>query len=376
MDTEAILHEIREADKTRNARLDDIELKLGRSLLPSAVDPKKYPNLSIENRSLNLTTEDKAFLQFIRHGVAGMDSNERKALVEDATGQYLVSSVITSEIDRAVAELVVMRGLCAKKTIDKDRLQVRAIGEASVGWGKLETGSDITESSMTPTVPTYKYVEDLYGLSKIGEDELSDNDLDLASLLVDSFARAIAEAEETAFVAGTGHGNSQPEGFTVDSTLAAATITTTASGAVTIEKFLEMIYTCPSKFRKGASFLVHSLTELELRKLRWKDGTGTYEGGFLWQPSVIEGRPNTFLGYPVHTQDDMATLAGIEGVIAAFGNFKTGYRILDHTSNMSVQRLVELFAEAGLVGFKVHKRVGGYCIRPANKSIVLLTEAT
>ena len=110
---------------------------------------------------------------------------------------------------------------------------------------------------------------------------------------------------------------------------------------MTIEKFLEMIYTCPSKFRKGASFLVHSLTDL---------------------------------GYPIHTQDDMATLAGTEGVLAAFGNFKAGYRILDHTSNMSVQRLVELYAEAGLIGFKVHKRVGGYCMQPANKSIVLLTE--
>jgi len=62
---------------------------------------------------------------------------------------------------------------------------------------------------------------------------------------------------------------------------------------------------CPSKFRKGASFLVHSLTELELRKLRWKEASGTYEGGFLWQPSVILGKPNTFLGYPIHTQDDM-----------------------------------------------------------------------
>jgi len=207
-----------------------------------------------------------------------------------------------------------------------------------------------------------------------GEDELSDNDFEMASLLVDSFARAIAEAEETAFVAGTGHDNNQPEGFTVDTTLTAATITTAAAGAVTIEKFLEMIYTCPSKFRKGASFLVHSLTELELRKLRWKDAAGTYEGGFLWQPSVIEGRPNTFLGYPIHTQDDVATLAGTEGVLAAFGNFQAGYRILDHTSNMSVQRLVELYAEAGLIGFKVHKRVGGYCIRPANKSIILLAE--
>ena len=41
---------------------------------------------------------------------------------------------------------------------------------------------------------------------------------------------------------------------------------------------------------------------------------------------------------------------------------------------MAIQRLVELYAEAGLVGFKVHKRVGGYCVRPANKAIVLLTE--
>ena len=101
---------------------------------------------------------------------------------------------------------------------------------------------------------------------------------------------------------------------------------------------------------------------------------GTYEGGFLWQPSVILGKPDTFLGYPIHTQDDMGTLAGTEGVIAAFGNFKAGYRILDHTGGMTVQRLVELYAEAGLIGFKVHKRVGGYCIRPANKSIILLTE--
>jgi HK97 family phage major capsid protein len=70
----------------------------------------------------------------------------------------------------------------------------------------------------------------------------------------------------------------------------------------------------------------------------------------------------------------MATLAGTEGVIAAFGDFKAGYHILDHSSGMTVQRLVELYAESGLAGFKVHKRVGGYCIRPANRAIVLLTE--
>jgi len=56
--------------------------------------------------------------------------------------------------------------------------------------------------------------------------------------LVDSFARAVAEAEELAFIAGTGHDNQQPEGFTKDATLAAATVTTAAAHAVTMEKWL------------------------------------------------------------------------------------------------------------------------------------------
>ena len=47
--------------------------------------------------------------------------------------------------------------------------------------------------------------------------------------------------------------------------------------------------------------------------------------------------------------------------------------VLDR-KGIGIQRLSELYAEAGLVGFKVHARVGDYCIRPANKSIVLLTE--
>ena len=327
-----------------------------------------YATKQVENRALNLTEKDRAFLDYCRSG------REQKALVEDATGQYLITPTITLEIDRAVAELVIMRGLCSSKIIDKDRIQIRAISEASVGWGKLETGTGPTESDLLPTAPTFKHVEDLYGLAKIGEDELSDSDINLAALLSDSFSRAIAEAEETAFVAGAGHESQEPEGFTVDATLAANTIYTTAAAAITIEKLLEMIYTCPSKFRKGASFLFHSLTALELRKLRSKDQAGTYEGSFLWQPSVIAGQPATLCGYPVYTQDDLATLAGTAQVIGAFGDFKAGYRILDHKSGMTVQRLSELYSEAGLVGYKIHKRLGGYPIRPASKSIVLLTE--
>ena len=70
----------------------------------------------------------------------------------------------------------------------------------------------------------------------------------------------------------------------------------------------------------------------------------------------------------------MGTLAGTEEVIAIFGNFQRGYKIIDR-KGISIQRLSELYAEAGLVGFKCHARVGGYLIKPSNKALVLLTEA-
>lgn len=361
-----------EAEIKRHRELNNaLEVKLQRTTIP---DPGLVPGqigyiTKRENRALALEEKDIAFLDYVRSG------KESKALVADATGQYLISPVITTEIDREVAKLNIMRGLCSQRTIGKDRLQVREISEVSVGWGKLETDTEITESSPLPGTPAYKYVEDIYGLSKIGEDELADSDITLANLLVDSFSLAIAAAEELAFVAGAGHDSQQPEGFTVNATLAAATITTTVAGSVTVEKFLEMIYNCPSKFRRDGVFLVNSLTALELRKLRSLTGEATYEGPFLWQPSLILGQPPTFLGYPIYTQDDLKLLTDAGQVIAAFGNFKAGYKILDHEGGMTIQRLVELYSEAGLVGFKVHKRVGGYCIRPANKAIVLLTEA-
>jgi len=39
-----------------------------------------------------------------------------------------------------------------------------------------------------------------------------------------------------------------------------------------------------------------------------------------------------------------------------------------------LQRLTELYSEAGLVGFKIHKRVTGSVMKASQKPIVLLKE--
>lgn len=348
-----------------NTRIDDLEVKLQRQALPSAGETPTPDEEKAANKA--------AFYKWLRGGDKALTPDERKALVEDTTGQYIVEPELDAEIVRALPKITVIRNLATVRPIGSDRLKMRSMGEASVGWGKLETGTDITESTLTPGAPTYQYVEDLYGLTKIGEDELMDTDVNLQALLADSFSRAIAEEEEKEFVVGTGHTYDMPEGITINATLVAGTKTTAASGAVTFEKLLEVIYGCPTQYRKNGVFIMNSTLELYLRQIRETTYDASHYGQFIWQPSVQAGRPATLLGYPVYTQDDMCDLSDAASAIAIFGDLKAGYRIIDR-AGITLQRLDELYSEAGLVGFKVHKRVGGSVMRASQKPIVLLTE--
>lgn len=363
-ETKATIDALNTTITEQKARLDEMDVKFQRQSIPGVGD---QPPQSDEEKA-----SSAAFYKFVRGGVTALAPEERKALVEDATGQYLITPELEAEIERTLPKITVVRPLATVRPITKDRLKLRSISEVVVGWGKLETGAEIPESSPLPGAPTYQYPEDLYGLAKIGEDELQDSDINLQALLADSFTRAIAEAEDKAFIIGAGHASEEPEGMTINAVLRAAAVIGTAAAAVTIEKFLEMVYACPAQHRKNGNWIVNSTTELAIRQLR-SETDATYKGPFLWQPSLVAGAPNTFLGYPIYNQDDMEDLSDT-GYIAIFGDIKAGYRIIDR-AGMTLQRLTELYSEAGLIGFKVHKRVGGGTIKPANKAIVLMKES-
>ena len=311
----------------------------------------------------------KAFAQWMRVGKQGMEAAERKNLIEDATGELLVSFDLDQTLYRVLPQLNVIRGLAGGRQTTKDRLRARSLTELSVGWGKLETGTTITASSQVPS-EAYMYVEDLYGLTKIGEDELMDADFALESIVSDSFGIAIANAEETGFAVGTGHASQQPAGMAVataptgfDGTTTVDTTSTHTDGTVDLDEFFTVEYSLKAQYAARASWLVHRQTVAKMRKL--KDSNGRY----LWVQGGVTGGsvervPSTFNGYPVYQSlalDQFPTAAGTK-VPVIFGDFKAGYLVLDRLG-MTVQRLNELYAESGLVGFKVHRRVGGGVIR-------------
>lgn len=337
--------EFEEFQKKINERIDQIETML------------KRPPVGGEAKVAVQTSEKKAaFFKFMREGKSSLAPEEIKALVSDATGQILIPEELEAEIYRELPKLTIIRSLATVRQIRTDRIRRRSLTEVQVGWGKLETGTAITESTMVPG-EEFQYVEDLYGLTKIGEDELMDTDVALESIITDSFSRAIAETEDTAFVIGTGHANKQPEGI-LNGTVVPR-VNAGQAGAITADDILKLIYEVPAQYRQNSVFILNSKTELALRLL--KDSNGQY----LWQPSLQAGRPNTFAGYPIYNQEDVPQIppAGTAADVVIFGDVRAGYRILDRLG-MTVQRLTELYAEQGLVGFKVHRRVGGGVIRP------------
>ncbi len=299
-----------------------------------------------------------AFLDLVRYGRGGLDAHAR-ALVEDTAGEILVPEVLETEIRREVPKLAIVRNVASHRPLTTNRIRRRSLDEVTVGWGKLETAAQVLTDSMPGTpAEEYTYVEDLYGLAKIGEDELDDSDVNLEAFVRDSFARKIAETEDTGFTVGTGHANEQPVGmFTAGGGI--VSVNTAQNAAVTVDDFKQLIYAVPAQARRNGRFLTASTTELAISTI--KDANGQY----LWQASVQAGRPNTFLGYAIENQEDVPAIpaAATAAAVAAFGDFTQTYRVYDRLG-LSLKRLEELYAEDGMVGFRVRYRVGGDVVNP------------
>lgn len=302
-----------------------------------------------------MTDEQKrrseAFYEFMRKGRADMGPEERKALVADDEGQIIIPEELDKEIVRALPGLTIFRDLVNVRETSSDRIRKRAMGEVSVGWGKIETSaqklSDF-ESDLTLS-EQYIHIENLNGLIKIGVDELEDTDVQLQQYLTSSFAQAAAEKEDSAVLLGRGHSFQEPEGILVASGV--ERVLSGAVGAISTDDLIKLMYALNASYRKNGSFVIPSHLEAAVRTLK------TASGDYIWQPALVAETPNKLLGRPVFNQDDFQPIAAGTDQ-AVFGDFKRGYTIADRKGS-TITRLNELYIENGLIGFMFKKRVGG-----------------
>jgi HK97 family phage major capsid protein len=167
---------------------------------------------------------------------------------------------------------------------------------------------------------------------------------------MNEFARAFGIAEEEAFCVGTG--TNQPTGiFTANG--GTAGVTAAAQNAITADELISLVYALKSPYRRNARFLMNDATISAIRKL--KDSNGVY----LWQPSLQAGEPDKLLGYDLYTSPYVPAMAA-DAYTVAFGDFKN-YWIGDRAGR-TVQRLNELYATNGQIGYVATERVDGKVI--------------
>ncbi|GHU48791.1 hypothetical protein FACS1894127_0210 [Clostridia bacterium] len=277
----------------------------------------------------------------------------------DADGGYLVPTEFERTLVKGLDEANVIRLLAKTISTNVERKVPIAATGSTATW-VAENGtipvSDVTFGQKT--LDAFKLTDQI----KVSTELLQDSMFDLEGYLSDEFARALGVAEEQAFIAGTGSG--QPTG--IFRATGGADIGTTAAGqtAIAFDDVVNLIHALKSPYRRNAIFLTHDATVSAMRKL--KDANGQY----LWQPSLQAGQPDRLFGYPLHTSPYVPTLAA--GALSiAFGDF-SNYWIADRQGR-TLQRLNELYAGNGQVGFLITERVDGKVI--LSEGIKLLKQA-
>lgn len=269
----------------------------------------------------------------------------------DADGGYLVPEEYDKRIIDALMEDNIMRGLGTIITTSGQHKINIAATKPAAAW--IEEGEALQFSDVK-FAQTLLDAHKLHVAIKITEELLYDNAFNLENYIITEFGKAMANAEEDAFLNGDGTG--KPLGLFAET--GGATIASTLTAAIKSDDMLELIYALKRPYRKNAKFILNDQTLLAIRKL--KDNNGAY----MWQPSYQAGEPDKILGY------DVFTSAYAPANAISFGDYS--YYNIGDRGVRSMQELRELYAGNGMIGYVVKERVDGKLILPEAVQILKL----
>ena len=336
---------------SRMQRLEDIEHEMSKPVnTPLTLKPQAAS--SMETKTGRASDEYKsAMLGALRSNFRNVSNVLSEGV--DAEGGYLVPDEYDSRLIDVLEEENIMRVLGTKITTSGQHKINIAATKPAASW--VEEGKALTFGEGTfdqIILDAYK----LHVAIKVTEELLYDNAFGLENYIITQFGKALANAEEDAFL--NGDGNSKPTG--IFAATGGGTVANTVA-EITVDDVIGLVYALKRPYRKNAKFIMNDKTLVSLRKL--KDNNGAY----IWQPNSQAGEPDTLLGYEVYT----SAYAPLDAV--AFGDFS--YYNIGDRGTRSFAELKELFAGNGMVGFIAKERVDGKLVLPEAVQILKVSAA-
>ena len=269
----------------------------------------------------------------------------------DSDGGYLVPEEYDSRLIDVLDEENIMRKLGHKITTSGQHKINIAATKPAASW--IEEGGALSFGDATfdqILLDAHK----LHVAIKVTEELLYDNAFGLENYIITQFGKALANAEEDAFLNGDGVG--KPTGVFAET--GGGDVVETLTAALKSDDILTLVYALKRPYRKNASFIINDKNLALIRKL--KDNTGAY----IWQPSYQAGEPDKILGYDVYT----SAFAPEDAI--AVGDFS--YYNIGDRGTRSFSELRELFAGNGMIGYVAKERVDGKLILPEAVKITKL----
>lgn len=342
--------------------------------------------------------QQQSFLKYVRHGERRLDRNEEallktliltpeqvandikmdtsfgsmKATLNETVnelGGFLVPEDYRVSIVQKIADTGIVRRFAQVQQTSRDSIEWpkllggdnRYTSAVRVTWIE-ENPSDANKSLTNPTFGMVKIpVHTVMSRIDLSKNQLEDSAFNMIGMMTDLFGEASGIDEDVQFTSGTG--GDAPKGILGERSGAAfvpqtgiETVATGASSTMQADGVIDLVYSLPQQYRRGAVLMANRTLHRTLRK--FKDTTNQY----LWEPSYQAGEPARLLGYEFYENESMPDVA-VNAYPILFGDF-SGYVIVDRIG-MTVQR-VEDATTAGQnkVALFMRRRLGGDVIEP------------
>ena len=323
-------------------RFDAIKSSMGAALDKRAIGSSKTGN-DDEVRS--------AFLNYIRTGDVSEVRNINS--FSSTEGGVNVPVILLGQIQKALLQNSVMRRIGARviNTTSTTTLPITNTAPTAL-WKDQNPSASYAETPQTfssATLGAYK----LTGLIKISEEVLQDASTDLESTVASNLGVAFGNAEETAFVSGSGV--LQPTGLFRTTAAGGNNVLSqnlgSSTGSALLDNMIAAYYKMPGNRRQEACWIVGDGLASQMRQLK-----ASTAGTYLWSTSVEAGQPDTFMGRPVYTT--FAAPASWQSTTGVMGGLLyPQHYVIGDRGGYALTRLNELYAQEGNVGYKAMKRV-------------------
>jgi HK97 family phage major capsid protein len=303
----------------------------------------------------------QAFASYLRRRDRTSETELRALVVSnDPQGGYLAPAEMSTEFIRDLTLYSPIRSVAtARPTSSPSVKYTKRTGISNAQWGG--EGDNQPESTVTfgqIEIPTREVNTHIDISNQLLADSAGQAEAEVRQALAEDFGRK----EGLAFISGDN--TLAPEGILTNTSI--GYIPTGASGAFKTDDnppkgadcLIDLMYALPAFYRNRATWVMNGKTLAAVRKL--KDGQGAY----IWQASLAAGSPETILGRPVLEAPDMPDLDQAGNFPIVFGDFATGYRIVDRLA-LSILVNPFLLATKGLTRIHATRRVGAAVIQPA-----------